>query len=174
MILPNFFGTFFSFLQKMFIFPYKIGFPPLFYFFTLLPFYLYHMSSAMFSRQPSVLVMLILLDGNEYREGKYYGQQEDNDAAAQDCRPSPSTTYPIPREYDRRHHESWHIWLLCSCLDTVNRVEMGISFLLRQRNRPDLPGWDTPSVSLIASNTFLPATLLTYPVVSILASATSS
>ena len=75
----------------MFIFPYKIGFPPLFYFFTLLlfylftflPFYLYHMSSAMFPRKSSVLVMLILLDGNEYREGKYYGQQEDNDAAAQ-------------------------------------------------------------------------------------------
>ena len=37
----------------------------------------------MFPRQPSVLVMLILLDGNEYREGKNYGQQEDNDAAAQ-------------------------------------------------------------------------------------------
>ena len=41
------------------------------------------MSSAMFPRQPSVLVMFILLDGNEYREGKDYGQQEDNDAAAQ-------------------------------------------------------------------------------------------
>ena len=27
--------------------------------------------------------MLIFLDGNEYREGKDYGQQEDNDAAAQ-------------------------------------------------------------------------------------------
>ena len=72
----------------MFFFPYKIGFSPLFYLFTLLlfyllPFYLYHMSSAVFSRQPSVLVMFILLDGNEYREGKDYGQQEDNDAAAQ-------------------------------------------------------------------------------------------
>ena len=67
----------------MFIFPYKIGFSPLFYPFTFLPFYLYHMSSAVFSRQPSVLVMFILLDGNEYREGKDYGQQEDNDAAAQ-------------------------------------------------------------------------------------------
>ena len=67
----------------MFIFPYKIGFSPLFYPFTFLPFYLYHMSSAVFPRQPSVLVMFILLDGNEYREGKDYGQQEDNDAAAQ-------------------------------------------------------------------------------------------
>ena len=71
----------------MFIFPYKIGFFPLFplllfYFFTFLPFlsfYLYHMSSAVFPRQPSVLVMLIFLDGNEYREGKNYGQQEERD-----------------------------------------------------------------------------------------------
>ena len=68
------FSAFFSlFLQKMFIFPYKIGFSPLFYPFTFLPFYLYHMSSAVFSRQSSVLVILILLDGNEYREGEDYG-----------------------------------------------------------------------------------------------------
>lgn len=37
------------------------------------------MSSAVFPRQPSVLVMLIFLDGNEYREGKDYGQQEERD-----------------------------------------------------------------------------------------------
>lgn len=37
------------------------------------------MSSAVFPRQPSVLVMLIFLDGNEYREGKNYGQQEERD-----------------------------------------------------------------------------------------------
>ena len=89
--ITKFFRYFFSlFLQKMFIFPYKIGFSPLFYLFTFLPFYfftflpflsfyLYHMSSAVFPRQPSVLVMLIFLDGNEYREGKNYGQQEERD-----------------------------------------------------------------------------------------------
>ena len=72
--ITKFFRYFFSlFLQKMFFFPYKIGFPPLFYFFPLLLFYLYHMSSAVFPRQSSVLVMFILLDGNEYREGKDYG-----------------------------------------------------------------------------------------------------
>ena len=74
--ITKFFRHFFSlFLQKMFILPYKIGFSLsfTFYFFTLLPFYPYHMSSAVFPRQPSVLVMLIFLDGNEYREGKDYG-----------------------------------------------------------------------------------------------------
>jgi hypothetical protein len=39
LILPNFFGTFFSFPSKKFNFPYKIGFLPLFYPFTFLPFY---------------------------------------------------------------------------------------------------------------------------------------
>ena len=40
--ITKFFRHFFSlFLQKMFFFPYKIGFPPLFYFFPLLLFYLF-------------------------------------------------------------------------------------------------------------------------------------
>ena len=65
------------------------------------------MSSAVFPRQPSVLVMFILLDGNEYREGKDYGQQEDNDAAAQiECRLIEVRIH-LPQSW---HHTQNNVW----------------------------------------------------------------
>ena len=72
--ITKFFRYFFLFSFKKCSFsPIKLVFPLSFTFFPFLSFYLYHMSSAVFPRQPSVLVMLIFLDGNEYREGKDYG-----------------------------------------------------------------------------------------------------
>ena len=78
--ITKFFRYFFLFSFKKCSFsPIKQVFPLSFTFLPFLSFYLYHMSSAVFPRQPSVLVMLIFLDGNEYREGKDYGQQEERD-----------------------------------------------------------------------------------------------